>query len=79
MHHKNIVSPYRIRHNPNKLIQKTATITSGPNGQFSIQLLSAELDINPDTYVYDIFRTSPGNARILSLGSFIVGEDVRYP
>lgn len=65
--------------NPNKLLQATATITSGPNGTFSVILTSAQLNINPDKYVYDVFRTSPGNARILSIGDFIIGPDARNP
>lgn len=65
--------------NPNKLIQVTGNITSGPNGQFTMYLTSAQLNITPDTYVYDVWRNSPGNARILSVGEFIVGADARNP
>lgn len=63
----------------NKVFQLTATITSGPNGTYSIIIPSALLNINPDKYVYDIFRTSPGNLRILNIGDFIIGPDARNP
>src|SRR4030095_2553633 len=55
----------------NQLIQVTAINTNGPNGNFSVILTSSQLNIHPDKLVYDIFRTSPGNARILSVGDFI--------
>lgn len=62
-----------------KLIQVTAINTSGPNGQFQTILTSNQLDIQPDKYVYDVFRTSPGNKRILSVGDFELKPDARYP
>jgi hypothetical protein len=65
--------------NPNKLIQVTGTVTSGPNGTFDVILTSAQLDIEPGTYVYDVFRTDPGNLRILSVGEFIITADAREP
>lgn len=65
--------------NPNKLIQVTATLTSGPNGTFDVILTSGQLDIEPGTYVYDVFRVTPGNLRILSVGEFIIKADAREP
>lgn len=65
--------------NVNKVFQVTGTITSGPNGQFSIIITSAQLNITPGKYAYDVFRNSPGNLRILSIGDFIIGEDARFP
>jgi hypothetical protein len=62
-----------------KVFQVTAGITNGPNGNFSVILPSALLNINPDKYAYDVFRTSPGNARILSVGNFIISADARNP
>lgn len=64
---------------PNKTFQTTAVITSGPNGQYSVFLPSATTNIQPDNYVFDVFRTSPGNRRILALGPFIVGGDAQFP
>lgn len=63
----------------NKLIQITGIITSGPNGQFQMLLTSSQLDMQPDKYVYDVWRTSPGNARILNIGDFEIKENVREP
>lgn len=65
--------------NPNKLFQITATLTSGPNGTFDVIITSAQLDIEPGTYVYDIFRVNPGNNRILSVGEFVVKGDAKEP
>lgn len=65
--------------NPNKAFQETAVITSGPNGEFSFFLSSVTTDIQPDKYVYDVFRVNPGNRRILALGDFEIAPDVREP
>lgn len=65
--------------NPNKLIQVTASITSGPNGMFDVILTSAQLDIEPGTFVYDVFRVNPGNNRILAAGEFNLKPDAREP
>lgn len=65
--------------NPSKLFQITATITSGPNGTFDVIITSIQSDIEPGTFVYDIFRTNPGFLRILSVGEFILRPDARRP
>ena len=65
--------------NPNKLIQVTATVTNGPLGTFSVILTSAQLDIEPGNYVYDVFRINPGFNRILSAGQFELKADAREP
>ncbi len=65
--------------NPNKLFQVTAFATNAPNGKFSTILTSAQLDIEPGNYVYDLFRVDPGNLRILSVGEFIIKADARRP
>lgn len=62
-----------------KIIALTAVITSGPNGQFDFIMPKAILDITPDKYVYDVFRTNPGNNRILSIGDFIISPDAKNP
>lgn len=63
----------------NKTFQVTATITSGPNGTFDVIITSDQLNIATGTYYYDLFRTDPGNFRCLSVGEFIISEDVRFP
>lgn len=63
----------------NKTFQVTAIITSGPNGQYHFLLPSATTNIQPDKYVYDVFRVSPGNRRILALGNFTIGGDAQFP
>lgn len=64
---------------PNKTFQSTAVITSGPFGQYTFYLTNGELDRQPDMYVYDVFKTNPGNKRILALGNFEIGADAREP
>jgi hypothetical protein len=64
---------------PVKLMQVTATITSGPNGTFNVILTSAQTDIEPGNYYYDVFRVTPGNNRILSVGEFNLKGDAREP
>jgi hypothetical protein len=64
---------------PNKTMQVTATITSGPNGQYDVVLPSAITNIQPDKYVWDVFRIAPGNRRILGLGNFLIDGDVQFP
>lgn len=65
--------------NPNKLFQITATITSGPNGTFDVIITNVQSDINPGTFVYDLFRVNPGFHRILSVGEFVIKPDAREP
>ena len=62
-----------------KVFQVTGINTNAPNGEFSMIIPAASLNIYPATYAYDVFRTSPGNLRILNVGDFIVGKDARYP
>jgi hypothetical protein len=63
----------------NKLIQVTAFATNAPLGKYTVILTSAQLDIHPDSLVYDVFRINPGNRRILNEGPFIIGSDARFP
>ena len=64
---------------PNKTFQVTATITSGPNGEYQFIIPSATSNINPDKYVYDVFRVNPGNRRLLALGDFNIEPDAQFP
>lgn len=64
---------------PDKLFQVTATITSGPNGTYDVVITEAQLDLDPGTYYYDIFRVNPGNRRILNEGDFIITANARKP
>jgi len=64
---------------PNKLFQVTATITSGPLGKYDIIITASQLNIEPGTYYYDIWRVNPGNNRILNEGEFIVTPNAKHP
>lgn len=65
--------------NTSKVFQVTGTITSGPNGQAQVIITSSQLNINPGTYAYDIFRNSPGFLRCLRVGNLIIHPDARFP
>lgn len=71
------VSEYR--NSPIKLFQVTATITSGPDGNYDIIMTAAQLDREPGTYYYDQFRVNPGNNRLLREGDFIITGNARKP
>lgn len=63
-----------------KVFQLTATITSGPFGQFDVIIPeSITTNVEPDKYVHDVWRTNVGQRRILSVGDFILGADARNP
>ena len=62
-----------------KVFQITGTIVSGPNGQAQILITSSQLNIEPKTYFYDIFKTNPGNLRCLRIGELNVFPDSRFP
>lgn len=64
---------------PTKLFQVTATVTSGPNGTYDVIITAAQLDLEPGTYYYDIFRVNPGNNRILNEGDFIITPNAKKP
>lgn len=63
----------------NKVFQVTGTITSGPAGQAQIIINSSQLNIDPKTYFYDIFRVNPGFFRCLRIGQLIIHDDARFP
>lgn len=65
--------------NPNKLFQVTAINTNGPAGLFDVILTEVQTDIEPGTYVYDVWRVDPGNLRILSVGTFEIKANAKEP
>lgn len=62
-----------------KVFQVTGTVTSGPNGEAQVIITSTQLNIEPGTYAYDIFRNSPGFLRCLRVGELIIHKDARFP
>lgn len=62
-----------------KIIQITAVIMDGAAGRFTIPINSIQTDIPPDMYVYDVWKTSPGEARCLSIGNFEIHTNARVP
>lgn len=56
-----------------------ATVVSGPDGTFTVDLASADTQLIPDTYGYDVWRTDPGGERLLAIGDFIITGQVRLP
>lgn len=65
--------------NPTKLFQVTAIATNAPAGLFDTILTELQTNIEPGNYVYDLWRTDPGNRRILSVGEFFITKDARKP
>lgn len=58
-------------------ISQPATIDNGPAGQYSITLSTGQTNIAAGAFVYDIWRTNAGSEAILSIGAFILQQDVR--
>jgi hypothetical protein len=50
-----------------------------PQGKYDIIIPSAQLDLEPGTYYYDIFRVNPGNNRCLRFGEFVIRANARNP
>jgi len=65
--------------NPTKLFQITAIATNAPMGKFDVIITELQSNIEPGNYVYDLWRTDPGNRRILSVGEFKIEKDARNP
>ena len=66
--------------NPTKILNGiSGTVTSGPDGTFTVSLTSAQTTITPGDYWYDVWRTDSGNKRVLAVGKFYVEDEVRIP
>lgn len=64
---------------PTKLIIKACSILSVSDRTFTASFTSAELNLEPATYKWDVFRTNSGSKRLLGKGDFIISSDVRFP
>jgi hypothetical protein len=62
-----------------KLISVTPVILSGPAGTFRVTLTEENLDLNPATYFFDVWRVDEGFEQVLAIGSFVVSATARVP
>lgn len=69
----------RRYNNATKLLTKVPTILNGPLGTFRQVLTEEDLDLNPASYVFDVWRTDEGFEQVLALGPFVVTANVRVP
>lgn len=62
--------------NSTSLFIVTGVIVNAAQGQVSFQPSTAQLDLEPKTYYYDIQMLLNGSKRTLLKGKFIVGQDI---
>lgn len=60
----------------NNVFQVAGVIADGPAGSVTFQPTTANLDIEPGTYFYDIQMTLNGTTRTVLKGQFIVDGDI---
>jgi len=60
------------------VLSKTATVTNGPAGTYTIAVAHAETLLDPGTYVMDIWRTNSGMQTLMGYGNLIVLPDLLY-
>ena len=60
------------------VLTKSATVTDGPNGQFSVSLVDDDTDnLVERNHLYDVWRTDAGSETVLAIGNFIVHRVAR--
>lgn len=63
----------------NVIFDKTATVVSGAAGTYSLSFTHAETTVYQAKSIdVDIWRTDSGSERLMGLGKFTIGQDVRY-
>lgn len=62
----------------NTVLDKTASVTSGPSGTYSFAVAKADTLLTPATYYFDVWRTDSGNEKLMGYGSFTITPDVRF-
>ncbi len=60
------------------LISKTATVTSGPSGTYTLSLTHADMLLAFNVYPVDLWRTDSGSETLMGYGKFHVTRDVLY-
>ena len=61
------------------ILSINATILSAIAGTFRISLTKAQTSLIAATYQYDVFRTDVGSEACLSIGSFVLNQEVLIP
>ena len=55
-----------------ELLTKSASVTDGPNGVFTVALADDDTDALEDVYHYDVWREDPGAESVLAIGELTV-------
>lgn len=70
---------FNVEMSGGQAITKTATVTNGPNGVFTVALLTTDTDLRPGIYQYDAWRMDDGSSRPLAVGTFTIVDVARLP
>ena len=68
---------FNIEQSGTVVLTKSASVTDGPNGLFSVSLTDADTDGLANNYTYDVWRTDDGSESVLAIGNFIVHRVAR--
>lgn len=60
------------------VLNKTASVTSGPAGTYSFAVTTADTKLTPYAYPLDIQRTDSGSEKLMGLGKWTITGDVLY-
>lgn len=60
------------------VLSKVASVEDGAGGVFTVSLDHDELDLPARVYQYDVQRIDNGSEGVLSIGQFIVAQEVLY-
>ncbi len=60
------------------LLSKSATVTSGPSGTYTISVSHADMLLEFNKYPVDIWRTDSGSETLMGYGKFRVTREVLY-
>jgi hypothetical protein len=64
---------FAVRSSEGIEITKTANVTDGPGGVFTVTLADTDTDaLRTGTYHYDAWRVDAGSERVLAVGSFVI-------
>lgn len=70
---------FNVEASGGQIITKTATVTSGAAGTFTVALTAADTNIRIGTYQYDAWRIDVGSERVLAVGQLVISDVAKYP
>lgn len=68
-----------IRADVAALLTVSGAVVSASLGTFSVTLTAAALTLAAGTYYYDVQRTDAASVAVLSIGAFVISQEVRVP